>query len=498
MRVNFVSGGFENLGIEYLSAVLEQHGFETKLALDPQLFNDPFLRITTLGKLFNYQKVVLNEIEQFNPEIIAFSVVSADYSWAVDLAQKIKSFSNAHITFGGIHPSSVPEKVLAHNCVDSVVLGEAEYALLDLANSIKSGKVDKSIQNIWFKDNNTIIKNSIRPYISDLDTIPFPNKELYYKEIPEYTRGYTIITRRGCIKSCSFCHHSFVDALYSEEPKRMRLRSVENVLDELKIAKKKYNFKFLRINDEIFTYNKDWLRKFVQLYETEIDVPIYCFASPGTIDEEIITLLKRAKCYQICMGVQSPNPKVRKEIFKRSESNDKVIQAIQLCRKHKIRLVIDNIIGYPGETENNLLQMAEFYNKHRPHRICVFWLVYYPRTFITQIAKNMGILNDEDIEKLENEPFDTANTLFNNAHTKIKKRYHLFLVLFNILPAKLFNFMLIKKWYKYLPTINPALIEYPYTIFAKDRLDIPRRRYYVRYLKYLPKVIFQKRNKYKK
>ena len=484
-----VSGGFESLGLEYISALLEAKGFQTELAFDPQLFNDPFIRIRALSSLFNYQNQLLRKIRDFNPSLIGFSVISADYHWAINFARKIKTFSSAHITFGGIHPTSVPELVIQQDCVDSVVVGEGEYPFLDLAESIRSGQIDFTISNVWFKHGVETIRNPVRPLIQDLDALPFPNKDLYYKTIPSYRHGYTLITRRGCINSCSFCHNSLLDKIYSGQPKGIRLRSVENVLDELIFAKKKYNFKLLRINDEIFTYNKEWLRAFSERYSREINVPLYCFATSGTIDAEVIQYLKTAKCYQICMGVQSPNMQIRKTVFNRHESNKSIIKAIKLCREYNIRLVVDNIIGFPHETENDLLEMVKFYNQHRPHRICVFWLVYYPRTVITERAEREGILSKTDINQIENDPCDTANTLYNKAHLKIKKRYHLFIILYHILPPSLFSWMLNKQLYRYLPMINPALIEYPYTIFARDRLDIPRRRYYVRYLKYIFRIL---------
>ncbi len=492
MKVMFIYGGFENLGIEYLSAVLKEHGFQTQLAFDPQLFNDPFLKIGSLGRFFSYQRCLLKQIKEFNPGIVAFSVVSANYMWALDLAEKIKLSSSAHITFGNIHPTSVPEKVIKQGCVDSVIVGEGEFAFLDLANSIRAGEIDYTIKNIWFKKDAEIISNPVRPYIEDLNYLPFPDKELYYREIPAYKRGYTIITRRGCINSCSYCHNSVKDKIYSKEPKRVRFRSVGNVLEELRLAKRKYDFRLLRVNDDIFTYDKKWIREFSQQYRKDIDIPLYCFGSPNTIDEEVISCLKEAGCYQLCLGAQSTNPWIRKKIFNRDGSNEHIIRAIRLCRKYSIRIVVDNIIGYPGEKEDNLLEMAEFYNKYRPHRICIFWLVYYPRISIVETAEEMGILDKKDIDKLEEEPYDTANTLYNKTHARQWKKYHLFLVLYHLFPAGLFNWMLQNKLYRFLPTINAAFIEYAYTVFARDRLDIPRRRYYIRYLNYIPKVIYGK------
>ncbi|MBL7196832.1 MAG: B12-binding domain-containing radical SAM protein [Candidatus Omnitrophica bacterium] len=489
MKIVFVYGAFENLGIEYLSAVLKLHGHSTRLAFDPKLFDDPFIKIRWLDNFFNYEKIIVSQIVDYHPDIVAFSVVSSEYNWAVRLAQRIKErLSLVHITFGGIHPSSVPEEVLKNNCIDSVIIGEGEYSLLELVNSLQKRKIDYSIKNIWFRYNGKIIKNPLSPYIDDLDTLPFPDKELYYEIIPGYKNGYTIITRRGCINSCSYCHNSIWQALYPGE-KKIRLRSVQNVIAELKLARKRYNFKRLRINDDLFTYNEQWLKEFSKEYKKCIDVPIYCFSSPSTINENIVRCLKDIKCYQLCLGVQSTSPFLREKILNRKENNEQVSEVINLCRRYKIRCVVDNIIGLPQETEKDLIEMAKFYNKNRPHRICIFWLIYFPKTPIINSGLKEGILTNNLINKLEKNPCTAANTLQNELHPRNKIKYHWLLLILHFLPPMFYNWLIHKKLYRFLPLFNPAVIEAPLTMLTKDRLDIPRKRYYVRYFYFVRRIM---------
>lgn len=492
MKTIFVYKGFENIGIEYLSAVLKANGHETKLAFDPGLFNDQFINIRPLGRLFDYKDQLIKQIIEYNPKLVAFSVISSDYQWALDIAQEVKKRLPAHIVFGGIHPTSVPEIVLKNDCVDSVVVGEGEFALLELANSLEKGGPDYSIKNIWFKHDNGLVNNPLRPYIDDLDSLPFPDKELYYQILPRYKNGYTIITRRGCINNCSYCHNAVWQMRYPEAGKRIRIRSVENVLQELSLSKQRYNFRFLRINDDLFTYDEDWLKEFSLRYRREIRVPIYCFGSPSTINENVIKYLKEAGCYQLCLGVQSVNARLRREIFHRGDTDMQIKEAISLCRKYRIRCVADNIIGLPGEKEEDILEMAEFYNQNRVGRVCIFWLIYFPRTPIVEIGLKAGILDESTVRNLEANPVATANTLQNRLHEKEKIRYHLLLLLLNFIPSKIYGWILKKRLYRYLPSINPAIIEAPYTMLAKDRLDIPRRRYYIRYFHFIPKIFMFK------
>lgn len=489
MRVMFVYAGFENLGIEYLSAVLKQKGHETRLAFDPRLFNDQFLSVKFLAKLFDYESILLEEIKRYNPRLLLFSVVSSDYQWALKIAKKIKEMMDVPIAFGGIHPTSAPETVLKNDCVDYIIIGEGEYPLLELVERLEGGESTERIRNVWCKRNGRIIRNPLRPLIKDLDSLPFPDKDLYYDLMPSYKKGYKIITRRGCPNKCSYCHNSVWKRLYPKE-KSVRFRSVWNVMAELKNAKMKYGIKRVRINDDLFSLNGDWLKEFSKAYKAEIALPLYCFVSPETTNENVVRSLKEMGCYQVCMGVQSLNEKTREKILNRKGTNKDIINAIRLYKKYRIRCVVDNILGLPGETEQDIIEMARFYNENRIYgRIAIFWLVYFPNTDIIDIAKNKKILTDETIECLKEKPDFAANTLQGPIHKKDRIKYHWLILLIHFMPKIFIRFIIKRRLYKYLPAISPSILEIPFTIFSKDRLDIVRIRYYLRYLHYMPKII---------
>ena len=137
MKVTFLYMGAENLGIESLSAMLEKHGHQTALVFDPALFDDKYyLQIPFLAKLFKYKNIV-EDVLATNPDIVLFSVFSDCNQWALDIARKMKQAKNIPIIFGGIHPTSVPEKTVQEDCVDYVVVGESEDSLLELLASIQ-------------------------------------------------------------------------------------------------------------------------------------------------------------------------------------------------------------------------------------------------------------------------------------------------------------------------------------------------------------------------
>jgi len=493
MKVMFVYPGFENIGIEYLSAVLKQHGHQTRLAFDPRIFGDQFIPFKSLGNLFNYETKILRDIVEYSPDLVAFSVVSSDYEWALRLSRRLKLSLDAPVVFGGIHPSALPGEVLKNDCVDFVVSGEGEYALLDLVNSLRKKDFDRSISNLSFRDGNKIVMNPLRGYISDLCSVPYPDKSLFYDCLPGYARHYTIITRRGCRNNCSYCHNTVWNALYPTSSGSIRLRSVEDVIKELELGKNKYKYEFVRFNDDLFTSDENWLKEFSVQYKSKIGAPFICFVSPGTTNAKIVQYLKEAGCTQVCMGVQTINEELKREVLNRYETKEEVALAISLYRRFKIRCVADNIIGLPGETEKHILETVNFYLENPVYgRIAIFWLIYFPGTLIVHKAIEMGALSKDEAAVLESEPGDTANTLPGKLHSKKLIRYHLLFLFLQFFPRRISNFVITKGIYKYFPPINPAIIEIPFTMFTKDRLDPMRRRYFGQYLQFIPEIIKEK------
>ncbi|MBN2407372.1 MAG: B12-binding domain-containing radical SAM protein [Elusimicrobia bacterium] len=489
----FVYGAFENLGIEYLSSVLKLNGHDTCLALDPLMFSDPFLTIRPVDRLFDYREELLREIIRYDPDVAAFSATSSYFRRAINIAGDIKRISpRTHIVFGGVHVSSVPEKVITSDCVDSLIVGEGEYAFLELVEALEKKKTRENIGNLWTKTGGSIIRNPPRPYIDDLDSLPFPDKDLYYSIIPGYAGGYTAIATRGCVNSCAYCSSPVMQALYPGQ-KKMRFRSVGNVISELSAAKKRYNFGRLRINDNIFTIDSEWLREFAEAYEKYIGVPVYCFTYPDYIDGDKVRYLKQINTYQVCLGVQSPIPSLRGDVLNRISLNSKTAEAVRLLKNNGIRCVTDVILGIPGETDEQLEETALYFNRLKPDRVCVFWLVYYPKLPIIDKALASGELSETQGRDIENNPYEAANTVINRRQAGKKLRYH-WMILFSFLPRILFLLLVKTGFFRLLQGVDPSGISSFYTMLGRDRLDIPRMRYYTRYWHFTKKIVFSRMN----
>ena len=404
MKIAFAYPAFENLGIEYISAVLKRDGHETFLLFDPQLFNDPYLSIKPLAKMFQYENRIMREIEQIKPDIVAFSVVSDNFRWACYYAEKIKTkYPNIKTMFGGQHITAVARNALQNWFIDFTITGEGEYPTLELVNALRDQGDYSTIANLGYKKDGDVFVNDPRPLIQDLDDLPFPDTDLFLDKNPYAHKEYSIITARGCVHKCSYCHNSMDrNILWKHCGKFLRRRSIDNIIQELKERKEKYGFETLCIWDEVFTYDEKWLEEFCAVYKNEIGVPYWTFIHPFHVTPRVVSLLKESGCWEVEMGVQTLNQDVKDNILHRYEKKEDVVNAIKLFEGSGVRLVVDVIFGLPQLKDEDYIELIDTFNRYRPSKIQTFWLRYYPKTDIIPIAKDKGLLTETEIDEIDN------------------------------------------------------------------------------------------------
>lgn len=421
----------ESLGIEYLSAYLKKWGHKTDLILYKNTEED-------------FNKRLTERINKFKPDFICFSIMTEDYAWACKIAKLTKHIINKPIIFGGNHSTSCPEEVLKNDFVDYVVRSEGEEALIEIIES--PDKTD--IKNVWMKKEGKIIKNDIRPLIQDLDSLPLPDKDLFNKESPHFKDLYICMVGRGCPFNCTYCFNNYMKRLHKGELWLRKKRSIKNVIEELKIAKKKIKPHLIYFIDDVFTSDKKWLIEFLKEYIKEINLPFKTLSHPFFIDDELCAMLNKARCIEIELGVQTPVEKMRKEICKRLETNEVVKKAVNIIKKNKIMISISTIFGLPSEDIRDYKQGTEFYIDIKPHKIACFWLQYYPETEIVNIGKKYGEFSDEDLKKTINGEITYTQNMNNRKKNKELLYLSRFFQWITVFPRPLSRFILRSNLYK--------------------------------------------------
>ena len=401
--------------MEIMSELLKQHGHQV-IGLTDSTFD-------TSDYVTSDERRKLKILNTFQPDIVCFSVLTHRYQWCLKFSHLLKcTFPHVKIVFGGPHVSATPETVIQERTVDVVCVGEGEYALLELASKWRT-----DIQNLWFKDVlGKVIKNSLRPLIHNLDSLPYPNRSLWVDVNPNQFQYYLLMVSRGCPYSCSYCNNNTMHNLYPTE-NIVRFRSVENVIAELQYAKKQYNIKWVLPLDDNLLLNSKWFKDFSIQYKNHINVPYCATTHPLTIDEDRAKLLKMSGCRFVKIGIQSGSEKVRIQLMNRYETNQQLLTATSNCRRAKLKFTLDHIFGV-DDSPKALQDSINLYNEARPTQLNSFQLYIFPSTTIIEY-KN---LTCEEIAKINNGTYQSGSI---KGHHNLPYR-NLFTIL-PLLPKKL-------------------------------------------------------------
>ena len=473
VKVAFVNDCVERLGVEYISAVLKKEGHQVRLFVDPQLFSNVYVHFNRLGRRFDFTDKIIKNLTEYQPDLIGFSVDTESYQWASRMARRIKTQLRAPIIFGGIHPTSVPERVILNDSVDILCVGEGEDPMLALADSLADGQMDTSIKNLWFKNKGRIIKNPLRPLTADLDALPLADHELFYNHSPYFQKGYSTIASRGCPYACSYCAHAYLRQLYQPNGSYFRQRSVENVLEELNQSLAQHKIDIITFFDDNFGFDLTWLEKFSFQYARAIQKRFTVTAHPDMISRDYIRLLKLAGCCSVTLGIQTWDHAVRKEWFNRPVNADVMHRAMRLVKEAQLELICDNIFDVPGQDDESYINSLLPYTDIKPDRILFNQLKYFPRVPITEKASTEKALSPERYNLIM-EGQDQKGIYLGPDEDRRKDRKSFvkmkaFLYLMDCLPKTWSRFIINKRLYRYFPHfINPAFFLVLRTLFSSD------------------------------
>ena len=375
-----------HFGIASISSILRQNGHETGL-----FSIDEFKQISSLFK----------ELEDFRPDIVAFSAVSSQFSHVQNISSEIKKSFDIMAICGGVHTTLVPDCLEETEGLDAIVRGEGEYPLLELANAIDSDENRFNLKNIWFKKDGEIIKNELRPLISDLDSLPFMDRELFdYQKVIDARNGLAnFMFSRGCPFKCTYCCNHALSSLYQGKGKYLRLRSVESSLEEIEEVTQKYHAKLLAFGDDTFSVDKKWFYSFLSEYKKRFNYPFKCQVRPGTCTREMFHLLKEAGCVTVGMGVESGNPHILSEVMKRNITVEQIEEAFKYAHEAGLKTTAGNIIGIPGEDEETIKDTIRLNAKINPTHTVAGVFYPYIGTDLRKFCEEKGFMIEDTSDR---------------------------------------------------------------------------------------------------
>lgn len=289
--------------------------------------------------------------------------------------------------------SVLPEEALGDNSFDYIARREPELTVLELAELLKKNMSPgveelKTIKGLSFQSKGRIFYNELRPFITNLDTLPFPARDVYNKNAfiePQTNEPYTVIRNsRGCPFQCTFCT---VGSYYG---KKWRTRSAENILDEIKEVVEKHGIKNIMFLSDTFTANKKAIKELCwEIIENKLAIRWVCNSRVNTLDLETARLMKKAGCWLISFGVESGSERILEEIKKGIRKED-VMNAAEICREADIKSYMYYILGFPNETKETMQETTDFAVKVDSDYARFFFAVPFPGSELFEGCRKIG------------------------------------------------------------------------------------------------------------
>lgn len=316
-------------------------------------------------------------INAFNPDLVISIQGFECFEEDIEVLNQIKvSCKESTLVLFGHYATYFSEQILNNTGVDIIIHGEPDLVLHDLLETLLSDNDLKNVNGISYIEKNKYIYNKGELRIKNTKLLPFPAYELlkensYFEPFLQAPFGL-IQSARGCPYSCNYCVRSF--------GQKLSYRTTEQILDEIKILKDKFNIKSLRFIDDTFTASKKRVLEICQLIiKNNIKIKWTCLSRVDTIDEEMISSMQKAGCKRIYFGIESANIQVLEFLNKQIDIN-RAKEIIQYCRKLKIETFGFFIVGTPFESDNAVHDSIAFAIESKLDYISVSQLTLYPGT----------------------------------------------------------------------------------------------------------------------
>jgi len=334
------------------------------------------------------------------PDIIGISIRTSALSYSTQMAEWLdEALPDIFVMAGMYHPSLAPDEVINLRGIDAVCIGEGEYPCLDFVNYYaRNGKLNLKADSFWVKDlDGTVYKNPVRPFITDLDTLPFPDISIFnYCNLRSNVQQNTaeVIVSRGCVYSCTYCANAQLRNIYPNNANYARFRSPENAILLLeRILEKDPKIECFSFNDAILNVFEDWFYEFTALYKERIKKKFVCNLRVELINEKMVAELAQSGCYLVTIGLENGNEEFRSKYLHRTMQNDHVVKVSHMLKNAGIIVNAYNIIGLPYETLPLSLETVKLNARMHTDNVVISFFAPYPTTRLREIAEEAGFID---------------------------------------------------------------------------------------------------------
>lgn len=392
----------EPMGIEYIASMIrDEHDVKILDCIGEYWDRHYPIKNGSMMHIGASFKETKQRIKEYSPDVVGVSSVfftQAPCAYKVaDITKEVDK--DILVVIGGGHPSAFPIRTMEEcSSIDFVVHGEGEITFKELLKNISA---PEKVQGIAYRKNGRCFQNEPRPPIENLDEIPFPSRDMVpYKNYAKMAaiqlrygilretarclvnirgidRAYyglyntilhrlhkrirlpagSIISSRGCPLNCYFC------AIHNVWGKKYRIRSAENVLEEITLLHEKYRMNHISIQDDNFTVSKKRTIEICKgIIERGLDITLNTPSGVylPSLDKEVLEWMKKAGFYELYFGIESGNQKILDTVIKKRLNLDKVREVVRICREVGIKTGGFFVMGIPGESLETMEDTINF------------------------------------------------------------------------------------------------------------------------------------------
>ncbi len=369
------SGINESLALTELAAVLGRDGHLVRLILGDE------------------ERRPGRAIRRFEPDLVVIPCPVAGHERALADAALVKAVCpEAVVIFGGTHATFTPELAF-EPAVDAVCIGEAEGAVADVAQALENSRDWRETDNLVVADGQDLVRNPLRPLVPDLDALPMPDRELYFRfgfiaRLP----WKKFATGRGCVHDCSFCWNTALREMTEGSGSFVRRKSPQRAVDEVLAVRARHPLRRVHFSDDLFTVHPLWLEEFAELYRDRVGVPFTCNTSVPLTTGRTVDALARAGCCGVAIGIETGNEDLRAQILGKRVTDDAIRQAGALIKDRGMELMTYNMIGAPGERPDDVLQTIALNRELGVDTLRVNLAIPLAHTSFEETAFSLGFL----------------------------------------------------------------------------------------------------------
>lgn len=355
-----------------------------------------------------------NEISKRQPNMVGITSTTLTYKSALQIARIAKEVHpNCLTVMGGPHVTFWDENAL-QECqqLDIIVRKEGEKTLLDLVQRIEAGISYHDTLGITCRKDGKIVKNPDRPYIENLDELPFPAHHLFpLSHLHKYGKViFPLSTSRGCTFWCNFC------SAVRMFGRRYRMRSPMSVVNELEFLINKFGAEQFTFYDDAFTV--DQKRAFQiceEIQKRKLKILWDCETRVDMVTQELLEEMKKAGCLAVWFGVEAGSKQLLDAMAK-GLTLEKTKKAFRMAKDSGLMTVASVILGFPEETPETAWATVKFLEELKPDDVGYYIATPYPGTPMYDYVKEKGWLKIEDFNK-----YDTATPTFETPMMKMKE-----------------------------------------------------------------------------